>query len=373
LDFTTGELTGDAYKRGLINKISYLKTDGSPVKDEIFNYLYVDGPEVIGNRVAKVGADHYFIDAYYLRTGKSFLQEKKVVLYENASNSIQVQTNLTNNTVYEQLRTSAIVNSNTDVLKTTYIYPNDIYSGGIHGCEPEACGLNQLFTNHRLAIPMEITEAKNNQLIKASLTSYKTQDNSSNGVAVPYREYTIESNTPFSKDNTTITHNSSTGLYEFTFDSKYKLKAEYVYDQYGNVINYQSTDDLSCSFYYGYASTLPVIEGKNITYSELNAAVATVVTTLHVNFEAFLTGLGDLTDQSKIDSWKYFNSLLRAALPQDARIVTYTYVPMVGVTSKTDENNIATYFLYDKLGRLIFEKDCNGDILKKYAYHYGSQ
>jgi YD repeat-containing protein len=185
-------------------------------------------------------------------------------------------------------------------------------------------------------------------------------------MAIPYREYAIESNTPFTKTNTEITTTNNNNV--FTFDSKYKVKGEYTFDQYCNLINYLKTDDSPLSFYYGYASTLPVIEGKNVTCSVLNAAVAGI----YSNFEVFLTSLGDMSTTSEHSDWRSFNSSLRAVLPADARVVTYTYVPMIGMTSKTDENGIAIYYTYDKLGRLIFEKDNNGNIIKRYDYHYAN-
>ena len=56
--------------------------------------------------------------------------------------------------------------------------------------------------------------------------------------------------------------------------------------------------------------------------------------------------------------------------PVDALMTTYTYDPLVGVTSVTDARYITTYYVYDEFGRLEFVKDHNGDILQKYDYHY---
>ena len=58
--------------------------------------------------------------------------------------------------------------------------------------------------------------------------------------------------------------------------------------------------------------------------------------------------------------------------PEHARMVTYTYLPGVGVSSVTNENNYTEYYEYDAFGRLIFTKDQNGGIVKSYTYHYVS-
>jgi YD repeat-containing protein len=56
--------------------------------------------------------------------------------------------------------------------------------------------------------------------------------------------------------------------------------------------------------------------------------------------------------------------------PGDAQMTTYTYEPMLGISSQTDENNITTYYYYDEFGRLKDIKDNNGNIIKHYEYNY---
>jgi len=56
--------------------------------------------------------------------------------------------------------------------------------------------------------------------------------------------------------------------------------------------------------------------------------------------------------------------------PSDAQITTYTYNPLVGMTSQTDAKGMTTYFDYDAFQRLKTVKDQNGNILKQIDYHY---
>jgi hypothetical protein len=56
--------------------------------------------------------------------------------------------------------------------------------------------------------------------------------------------------------------------------------------------------------------------------------------------------------------------------PMDAQMTTYTYDPLIGVTSVSDINNKPTIYKYDAFNRLWYVKDFQGNILKKYDYHY---
>lgn len=56
--------------------------------------------------------------------------------------------------------------------------------------------------------------------------------------------------------------------------------------------------------------------------------------------------------------------------PLDARITTYTYAPLIGVTSETDPNGRSKYFEYDLFTRLQRIRDEEGNILKTYEYNY---
>ncbi len=51
-------------------------------------------------------------------------------------------------------------------------------------------------------------------------------------------------------------------------------------------------------------------------------------------------------------------------------VTTYTYKPLVGVTSKTDPHGETIYYEYDSAGRLSKIKDKNNQIIEEYNYHY---
>ena len=56
--------------------------------------------------------------------------------------------------------------------------------------------------------------------------------------------------------------------------------------------------------------------------------------------------------------------------PSAAQMTTYTYSPLVGMTTSCDIDNKVTYYFYDGLGRLKWIKDQDGNIIKTFQYHY---
>ncbi len=59
--------------------------------------------------------------------------------------------------------------------------------------------------------------------------------------------------------------------------------------------------------------------------------------------------------------------------PDKSFMTSYTYEPLVGITSKTDINNTISYFEYDAFGRLNLVRDQDKNILKRFCYNYSGQ
>lgn len=54
-------------------------------------------------------------------------------------------------------------------------------------------------------------------------------------------------------------------------------------------------------------------------------------------------------------------------------VTTYTYDPLIGVTSITDPKGYTTYYEYDDFNRLKRVKDADEKILSQSEYHYKGQ
>ncbi len=59
--------------------------------------------------------------------------------------------------------------------------------------------------------------------------------------------------------------------------------------------------------------------------------------------------------------------------PKEAQMTTYTYEPLIGMTSQCNANNQISYYEYDGLGRLNYIRDQDKNVIKKICYNYAGQ
>jgi YD repeat-containing protein len=59
--------------------------------------------------------------------------------------------------------------------------------------------------------------------------------------------------------------------------------------------------------------------------------------------------------------------------PAAAKMTSYTYDPLVGVTSQSDINSRPTLYEYDAFGRLAVIRDKDNNVIKKICYNYAGQ
>jgi|CXWL01.1.fsa_nt_gi YD repeat-containing protein len=76
-------------------------------------------------------------------------------------------------------------------------------------------------------------------------------------------------------------------------------------------------------------------------------------------------GLITVSGTGSIDELRLF--------PDQAQMTSYTYDPLLGITSQSDANNRITYYEYDEFSRLSLIRDQDKNILKRIDYNYASQ
>ena len=136
------------------------------------------------------------------------------------------------------------------------------------------------------------------------------------------------------------------------------------YDADGNVLQVAKTNGMDITYIYGYDKTLPVAKIENATYSQVSSHVANIQNKSNLDDD-------NCQDSGSCDEKNLRTALnaLRGAFP-NAMITTYTYDPLIGVTSITDPKGYTVYYEYDDLHRLVRVKDEDGKIMSENKYHY---
>ncbi|HEY1645709.1 MAG TPA: hypothetical protein VGF75_05040, partial [Candidatus Saccharimonadales bacterium] len=209
------------------------------------------------------------------------------------------------------------------------------------------------------------------------------------------------------------------------------------YDNFGNILSDQKVGDFVYSYLWDYQSVYPIAEVKNASQSDIaytsfeadgagnwhipdttriRAYAMTGTMSFGLNSGNTITASGLNSSKTYIVSywsragsmtvngtsgtlgdtvtaggytWGYYEHTIDGAtsvsisgtgaidelrlFPKGSLMTTYTYTPLVGMTSQCTPTNYITYYGYDGLARLNVVRDMRGNVIKTYNYHYRSQ
>ncbi len=204
------------------------------------------------------------------------------------------------------------------------------------------------------------------------------------------------------------------------------------YDAKGNILSYSKKNNLENSYIWGYNNAYQIAEIKaasisNVAFTSfeedgtgnwafsgtkdaiaftgkksyiLSATSPIIKTGLDVS-KTFIVSYWSKTTSATVNGatvatgisrngWTYYEHTLPASttginitgtvtidelrlFPKGALMTTFTYEPLIGMSSQCDANNIVTYYEYDGFNRLKLIRDQDNNIIKKYCYNYQGQ
>lgn len=297
-------------------------------------YLYNphDGP------IPNISYTQY--DNYY---GYSKLIETTSKEYIN-DNILETKSNITyGNLQHLQPTLQKVTNPDLTINDTSYNYAHE--------------KANQLMiTKNMIAIPLETTSTQTIGTIAKALgkteTMYPTAlpTSQAGNLVLPLSVKSYD------------TLNPSTVSTEVSYDK---------YDEKGNLLQYTTKLGTPVTIVWGYNKTQPIAQIEGMTYDQLTGQVSP-------------SAMVSASDEDAADSSK--EGLLLDALTTfrknsffaDKKITTYTYDPLIGVTSITAPTGVREIYLYDSANRLkevkVREKDSTGNYVlrtvKQFNYNY---
>jgi YD repeat-containing protein len=192
----------------------------------------------------------------------------------------------------------------------------------------------------KMLYPIEGREIVGDIVVNAYFNEFSISTESPNRV-YPTKLYTLKESKPTTQF-AMATHDN----YSISKDPGYEVEAISTYVS-GNVVESVSKNGVTTSYLWGYNNSFPIAKAIGASYSNLNAA--------YIQNNNLLTGLKN------------------QPILSTAQVTTYTYAPLIGMTTQTDPNGRTTYYEYDPFNRLKLIKDQNGNIVKQFCYNYANQ
>jgi len=246
------------------------------------------------------------------------------------------------------IKTKEVISSKGSSIVTKYKYPMDFnISGNVYA---------RMVLKNMLDIPIEIINVTDGNKVSAEITTFQETVNGIYPKKKSVLQKLISSNysgaTP--DFNGVILHNDyEDQIFYDTFDDR------------GNLIEYHNKGNVYSTLIWGYAKEYPIAklenitnaEAENIYQSQLNRSLSSLSDASRYNQESFKNTLND------------FKEAIHSQKP-NVNITTYSYNPMVGVTSISDTRGNIMSYEYDSFNRLKNTKDLDGNFIEDYKYNY---
>lgn len=298
------------YKRGLLLKKEIVDQSDKLLTQELFTYDYVETPN------STVFFDNPGLNE---RIGWSKLSQKRSFFY---TNSLSNPRKITENFIYDD-EIRRVISHSTDlqsnVIKVEYTYHNG----------------NSIFSQNRISKIESTKQYSGSQLTKYNKTVYSNHWLLNNNVV----------------NQSFLPKTFQNAIGEAQLENS---QAVMLYDEFSNVLESKTENGISTSYIYGYNKSIIVAVINNVSYTTIDT---NIINNIH---NTSTSG----TEQQLLSALQ----ALRNSLPTSF-ITTYTYIPLIGISTSIDVKNDKTSYFYDTMGRLKSIKDNSGYIITEKEYN----
>ena len=331
---------------GSLKSRSFMNADGTLQKQIRFSYSSVSQTyrcnAIVFNRVIDPYGEFGYYDSRYdvrlypFYTSWSKLDGTTETTYYGTDSLV-----VTNNYTYEpqnhQVRTNTFNASDSGLsYLTEYKYPFDY-----PGVSPYSlmCSPTYFMLNPVIEQSLSVTEGGNTtqvKLRKDNYTAYTTKYRDTNFLG---RSFLLTSS------DFKLNGGSTEERLQYTYSNRC--------DRTGI-----TKDNEKVAYLWAYGSQYPVAEIKGASYSDLTSW----------GLSTFINNLATKTTTTEVLA---VLATIRSSLASRPVLMTsYTYEPLVGISSMTAPNGTVTSYSYDAMGRLLNVRNHNNDIIQQFNYHY---
>ncbi len=326
---------------GKLKKETFFNDKNNMIRESIYNYNYesIGSHNISHTNSIATGVKQYIVKNFEVIGGSSVSSRVRIYIMQ----------------IYKIISDNILLASKTDIdyLNGTPISRTTFYQ----------------YNNHYQ--PILIKELNSKGIEKEESSKYVVDFNSSS----PYKEMfarnilspIIEKQEKQNNKESIVRTNYGmfNNLYlptstQTSLDGVNNLRTDITYNQYdffGNLTQYTTKEGLSTIYLWSHSGQYPIAEIKNATYNEVNNII----------------NINNLSNKLFPEDNDYKAIRALESSLKDALITTYTYKPLVGMTSMTDPRGVVTTYEYDAFGRLAKVKDANGKVINSYDYHYQNQ
>ncbi|WP_185249499.1 hypothetical protein [Chryseobacterium bernardetii] len=145
-------------------------------------------------------------------------------------------------------------------------------------------------------------------------------------------------------------------------------KTSITYDQYdsaGNIRQYTNVSDENTGkgfpsvIIWGYNNTMPIAKIEGATLTDITGLADNIISKSNLDIDA----ASETEFINALDAFRT-NSALK-----NFQITTYTYDPLIGITTLTPPNGIREIYKYDQNNKLKAVVNVNGNIIQEYKYN----
>lgn len=236
-----------------------------------------------------------------------------------------------------QLLKRTIKTSDTDSLTYMYAYPNHF----------NFSPYTDMAQKNIIKPVIESRLMKNGNMKKGLLTQYHLWPTLNK--IYPLRQFESRISSNIGNPSTLSSSGANTSVYP---------NAKVSWDKYDSQGNCQATTigNVKTVFLWAYNSLYPVAKIEGATFAEVeNWLSAGTISNLAANTTSVSSAL---------------NAIRNTLSGKGVLVTTYTYQPLVGMTSMIAPNGEVTTYEYDSFDRLHLVKDHNGKVIEQNDYHY---